>query len=101
MTEERTIEVICPCCESTLTVDVELGTVLGHESPRKEPSVTDLKKAVESLQEEAGKREARFKHLMEAEKGKGKVLDRKFQDKLKKAKEEPITPPPLRDIDLD
>jgi hypothetical protein len=38
---------------------------------------------------------------MEAEKDKGKVLDRKFQELLKKAKEEPDTPPPIRDVDLD
>jgi hypothetical protein len=38
---------------------------------------------------------------MEAEKDKGKVLDRKFQELLKKAKEAPSTPPPPREIDLD
>ena len=38
---------------------------------------------------------------MQAEKEKGKVLDRKFQEALKKAKDEPPTAPPTRDIDLD
>ena len=35
-----------------------------------------------------------------AEKNKGKVLERKFQELLKKAKEEPLTKP-IKDIDLD
>lgn len=52
------------------------------------------------LKEEANRRDEKYQQIMEAEKNKGKVLDRKFQDLLKKAKEEPITKP-LKDIDLD
>ena len=42
----------------------------------------------------------RSQQIAEAEKNKGKLLDRKFQELLKKAKEEPITKP-IKDIDLD
>ena len=97
---KETIEVICSCCQARLTVDPELGAVLHHEPPPKTASVTDLKTAVEGLKGEAGKREARFKESMEAEKEKGKVLERKFKELLKKAKDEPITRP-TREIDLD
>ncbi len=95
-----TIELICPCCQARLTVDPELGQVLPHEPPPKTASVTDLKTAVEELKGEASKREARFKESMEAEKEKAKLLERKFKELLKKAKDEPITRP-TRDIDLD
>ena len=37
---------------------------------------------------------------MEAEKEKAKLLERKFKELLKKAKDEPISKP-IRDIDLD
>ena len=37
---------------------------------------------------------------MEAEKEKAKLLERRFKELLKKAKDEPIARPP-RDIDLD
>ncbi|CBE69997.1 MAG: hypothetical protein F9K13_01955 [Candidatus Methylomirabilis oxygeniifera] len=94
------IEVICPCCQARLTVDRELGAVLHHEMPTKETLPTDLKAAVEELKGEAGRREARFKESMEAEKEKGKLLERKFKELLKKAKDEPATKP-TRDIDLD
>ena len=97
---KETIEVICPCCQARLTVDPELGAVLHHEPPPKAVSVTDLKAAVEELKGEASKREARFKESMEAEKEKGKVLERKFKELLKKAKDEPITRP-TREMDLD
>jgi hypothetical protein len=56
---------------------------------------------VEALKTETAQRDARFKKHMKAEKDKGKVLDRKFQELLKKAKDSPDTPPPPRDIDLD
>lgn len=95
-----TIEVICPCCHARLTVDPERGAVLHHEPPPKAETVTDLKAAVEELKGEAGRREARFKESMEAEKEKGKLLERKFKELLKKAKDEPVTRP-TRDIDLD
>lgn len=95
-----TIEVVCPCCEAKLTVDPELGAVLHHEPSPKAEAVTDLKAAVEELRGEAGRREARFKESMEAEKEKGKLLERKFKELLKKAKDEPVARP-TRDIDLD
>jgi hypothetical protein len=103
MAEEapRTFEVACPCCGARLTIDPEVRAVLSHEPPPKSQSVTDLKKAVEALKGEAGRRQAQFTQSMQAEKDKGRVLDRKFQEALKKAKDEPPTGPPTRDIDLD
>lgn len=103
MTEnpQTSAEVTCPCCQARLTIDLSLGAVLHHEPPPKPSSVTDLKEAVEALKIETAERDARFKKHMKAEKDKGKVLDRKFQELLKKAKDAPDTPPPPRDIDLD
>ena len=95
-----TIKVICPCCESTLTIDTALAAVLEHKVPHKPKPVIQLKDAPKMLKEEATRRDEKYQQMMEAEKGKGKVLERKFQDLLKKAKEEPITKP-LKDIDLD
>ena len=94
------IELICPCCQARLTVDPELGAVLHHELPPKAASITDLKTAVEELKGEADRREARFKESMEAEKEKAKLLERKFKELLKKAKDEPVSRP-TREIDLD
>lgn len=103
MAEEspRTFEVVCSCCGARLTIDPEVRAILSHEEPPKARTVTDLRKAVEALKGEAGRRQAQFTQSMQAEKEKGKVLDRKFQEALKKAKDEPPTAPPARDIDLD
>ena len=94
------IEVVCPCCQAKLRVDPELQAVLSYEPPPEERTVKDLTEAVKGLQAEAAQRQAKFEESLKAEKGKKNLLDRKFQEALKKAKDEPITKP-VRDIDLD
>ncbi len=93
-------EVICPCCRAKLRVDPGLQTVLSHEPPPIEHSVKDLTEALKGLKGEAAQREARFQESMKAEKSKKDVLNKKFQDALKRSKDEPVTRP-VRDIDLD
>jgi hypothetical protein len=93
-------EVVCPCCQAKLRVDPELRAVLSHEPPPDERTVKNLTDAVKGLQAEAAQRQARFEESLKAEKSKKSLLDKKFQEALKKAKDEPITKP-TRDIDLD
>jgi len=99
-TETRTIKIACPCCDAILTVDLELRSVIGHEVPARPHKVHQLKDASRILEEEATQRHEKYRHILDAEKDKGKVLDRKFQELLKKAKDQPIEKP-LKDIDLD
>jgi hypothetical protein len=99
MGEKDSFAVVCPCCGAKLTVDPSLCAVISHELPPKTGPARDLDQALGSLRGAAGRREEVFRQSVEAEKGKGKVLDRKFQEGLKKAKDSPD--PPLRPIDLD
>jgi hypothetical protein len=98
--ESTTIQVTCPCCEATLTIDPALGAVLDHKLPVKPQMAVELKDAVKIVKEEASRRDEKYQKLAEAEKNKSKVLEAKFQELFKKAKEEPVTKP-LKDIDLD
>lgn len=98
--DSPTIQVTCPCCGSTLIVDPSLPAVLEHKLPAKPQLAAELKDAGKFLKEEASRREERYQQILEAEKTKGKVLDRKFQELLKKAKEQPIEKP-IKDIDID
>ena len=102
MAEETapTIHVTCPCCGADLTIDPSLPAVLDHKLPERLHAVTELKDAAKQLHEQALKRDEKFQQIREAEKDKGKLLDRKFQELLKKAKEEPLQKP-IKDIDLD
>jgi hypothetical protein len=94
------IHITCPCCEAILTVDPALGAVLDHKVPAKPQVTVQLKDAVSFVKEEASRRDEKYQKIVEAEKNKSKVLEAKFQELFKKAKEEPITKP-LKDIDLD
>jgi hypothetical protein len=98
--ESTTIQITCPCCDATLTVDPALGAVLDHKLPAKPQVTVQLKDAVSFVKEEASRRDEKYQKIAEAEKNKSKVLEAKFQELFKKAKEEPITKP-LKDIDLD
>jgi hypothetical protein len=94
------IEVSCPCCQSKLTVDPELAVVLSHvEPPRAAPNV-DISDAARILAEQARKREDKFRDSWEAESKKEDVLNRKFEEALKKAKDQPAEKP-MRDFDLE
>ena len=95
------IEVDCPCCQSVLKIDIETRAVISHKVPEKPPVIEDLAAAVAKLKGEPGRREEMFRKSFEAEKSMGKVLNRKFDELLRQAKENPDAPRPLRDIDLD
>jgi hypothetical protein len=98
--ESTTIQVACPCCDAILTINPSLSIVLTHKLPERPQIVTQLKDAAKFVREEATKRDEKYQQIAEAEKNKSKVLEAKFQELFKKAKEEPITKP-LKDIDLD
>jgi hypothetical protein len=94
-----TIEVTCPCCQSRLTVDTQLAVVLAHVSPPKAAPNVDIEDSARILADQAQRREDKFRESWEAENKKEDVLERKFEEALKKAKEQPITKP-VRDFDL-
>ena len=93
------LEVICPCCQSTIIIDLNLGRVVAHHEPERgnKPELSDAHRL---LAEEAARREAIFQESVNAEKTRGDALSRRFEEALKQAHQEPITKP-TRDFDLD
>ena len=89
----------CPCCHGKLTIDPEVRAVIAHEAPPPKREAKDLGTAFDILRTRSSEREERFRQATEAEGQKGKVLDRKFQEGLKRAKDSPD--PPRRPFDLD
>jgi hypothetical protein len=96
-TPARSVVVACPCCQAKLTIDPELAAVVAHEPPPPRRTMDDLGAAFDVLRSKSAEREQRFRDQMQAESQKGKVLDRKFQEGLKKAKDSPD--PPKRPFD--
>jgi hypothetical protein len=93
-------EVQCPCCEAILKIDPETGAVIAHTVPEKPLPIQDLAAEVARLKGEGARREEVFRKQFEAEKTHGKVLEKKFDELFKRAKENPDVTPPKRDIDL-
>jgi len=91
--------VTCPCCQAKLTLDPELQAVIAHQEPPPKRDAADLGDAFSKLATKSAEREERFRQQMQAEAQKGKLLDRKFQESLKKAKDSPD--PPRRRYDYD
>jgi len=93
------IEVTCPCCQSALIIDLNLGRVVGHKEPERgdKPELDDAHRI---LAEQAARREAVFQQSVDAEKTRGDALSKRFEEALKQARQEPITKP-TRDFDLD
>ena len=94
-------DVECPCCQATLKVDPETRAVISHKVPEKPAPIEDLAAAVNKLKGEAGRRDEVFRKQVEAEKSRGQLLNTKFDELLRQAKENPDVTPPKRDIDLD
>jgi hypothetical protein len=92
-------EANCPCCGATLVFDSNLRRIVRHEEPERgdRPELSDAQR---SLAEEAARREAIFDQSFAAERDRGDLLSRRFEEALKQAKKEPITKP-TRDFDLD
>lgn len=90
----------CPCCGARLKIDVSLGKVIWHGQPPRKTDAPDIDQSARLLQQEKARREAMFRKSAEDEKSKAQLLEKKFQEALKRSKDEPIERP-SREIDLD
>ncbi len=95
------VHVTCPCCQSMLKVDAELSAVISHEEPVKPKPIEDLAAEVAKLKGAPGRREEAFQKSFAAHKDHGQVLNRKFDELFKQAKENPEFGKKPRDIDLE
>jgi hypothetical protein len=93
------LEVTCPCCQSTLVIDTNLGRIVSHKEPERGDK-PELNEAQRILAEQAARREAIFQQSVDNEKTRGDALSKRFEEALRQAREEPVTKP-VRDFDLD
>ena len=93
------LEVTCPCCRASLVIDTNLSRVTSHREAERTDK-PELDESARILAADTARREALFEQSVNAEKGRGDALDRRFEEALRQAKQEPITRPD-RDFDLD
>jgi len=94
-------EVGCPHCHANLKVDPDTKSVIAHTPPVAPKMFADFESAAKAMKEQDSRRESLFRQSVEAQKNSADVLEKKFQEAVKKAKETPDTGKPLRDFDLD
>lgn len=94
-------EVGCPCCGAVLKVDPDTKAVIAHTPPVRPKTFNDFEEAARAMREQEGRKESLFRQAVDAEKNKANLLERKFQEAVKRAKDAPDTGKPIRDFDLD
>jgi len=94
-------DVTCPCCSAVLKVDPEDKAVISHTAAVKPKMFNDMEDAARAMREQDSRRDSIFRQSVEAQKHASDLLEKKFQEAVKKAKESPDTGKPIRDFDLD
>ncbi len=92
------LTVVCPGCRAELTIDTATATVVWHHpqpaaSPR---SLSDMVKDLDAKRQQVAER---FERERRALPERGRVLEEKVKESLKRV--DPDAPPPIRPIDLD
>ena len=93
MAKSKPFALSCPCCQAELTIDPGLEAVITFKALEKPREIGDIEEAMQIFKGEAGRREDAFQKSVQAEKNKANILDRKFDELLRKAKENPDEPP--------
>jgi hypothetical protein len=94
-------ELACPHCNANLKIDPDTKAVIAHTPPVAPKTFNDFEEAARSMREQEGRKESIFRQSVEAQKHQADLLEKKFQEALKKAKEQPESGPRIRDFDLD
>ena len=96
-----TFDLTCPCCGALMKVDSATRAVISHVAPVAPKTFTDMEAAARSMREQDSRRDSLFRQSVEAQKNASELLEKKFQEAVRKAKETPDTGRPIRDFDLD
>jgi hypothetical protein len=98
--KEQIFEIACPDCGAMLQIDAATGLVVSHTPAPRKRMFEDLETAAQAMREQNERKESIFRQSVEAEKNKEDLLEKKFAEALRKAKDAPEGKP-LREFDLD
>jgi len=94
----KSVKVVCPCCDTLLTIDPATGAILLEERRlrREHQSLDDAMSQVKAQRKEAEEKLAR---AMDEARHRDEILEKKFQEARKKAAESDEPPPRPFDAD--
>jgi hypothetical protein len=98
--KEKIFEVACPDCGAMIRIDASTGLVVSHTPAPRKRMFEDLETAAKAMREHEERKESIFRQSVDAEKNKADLLEKKFAEALRKAKDAPDVKP-LREFDLD
>jgi len=98
--KQQIIEVACPDCSAMLKIDVATGLVVSHTSAPRKRTFEDLETAAQALREHEERTQSIFRQSVDAEKNKEDLLEKRFAEALRKAKDAPDEKV-IRAFDLD
>jgi hypothetical protein len=101
MAKPPNFDVTCPCCGALMKIDAEDRAIISHVAPVKPKTFNDIEEAARALREHDSRRDSIFRQSVEAQRNSADLLEKKFQEAVRKAKETPDTGRPIRDFDLD
>jgi hypothetical protein len=93
------IDIVCPCCETKLVADTETGEILSEERPKRDVE-RSFTTAMDQVRSGASRREEAFSRAFEKTQKLDSLLDKKFEEARKKAKENPDEKP-INPLDYD
>jgi hypothetical protein len=97
----ETFEVVCPDCGAMLKIDASTHSVIAHTPAPRKRTFEDLEAAARGMREQEERKESIFRQSVDEQRNKEDLLEKKFAEALRKAKESPGTGKPLREFDLD
>ena len=84
-----------------MKVDVATRAVIAHTPAPRKRTFEDFETAAKAMRDQDERKESIFRQSVEAQKNHDDLLEKKFAEALRKAKETPDTGKPLREFDLD
>ncbi len=84
-----------------LRIDPVTQTVISHTPAPRKRTFDDLDSAAEGMRAQDARRDSLFAQSIEAQKNRDDILNKKFEEAFRKAKESPDTGKPVREFDLD
>jgi acyl-CoA reductase-like NAD-dependent aldehyde dehydrogenase len=87
--KDKTLEVACPDCGAMLLIDAATGVVVSHTPAPRKRTFEDLTTAAQAMREQEERKESIFRQSLDAEKNKEDLMEKRFAEAMRKAKEAP------------
>ncbi|HYO90324.1 MAG TPA: hypothetical protein VEQ40_01755 [Pyrinomonadaceae bacterium] len=98
MADTTRFTLICPCCESTLTIDAQTGALISHEEKSK--PVASFDEMLKGLDKQKQMRDQIFQQELGSQKDRERLLEEKFREAMKRA-EKDKDKPYINPLDID